>query len=241
MGSICAYDSPNKCINGITINKLGMEELLARRYEKLCPIRGVTADFAREVLGKEGQGNSLSFSEAKRALGAVGFQKQLLDNPDSSDFVFVSSFEVDQVFPKEDLLAACVLLSNSGPLEKLKVFFNMYDREGKRMINHEELSSMFEAIFRVSTFNSLYLAFGNDRVHLSDTQITAYSDKLSRHQERFVSELAVVILLGQPEIGEEKFSQVLGRGNYAEIFTPSGLREYLLSFHDSCSTSQSDL
>ena len=92
MGTICAYDSPSRSLNDINVNKLGFDEFIVRKYEKLCPVRSVGVDFVRDALLKEGVGENLSFCQAKRALGAVGFQKSALDNPDSSHFVFVSSF-----------------------------------------------------------------------------------------------------------------------------------------------------
>lgn len=231
MGTICAFDTPSKNLVIKDVTGPDYEEILAQRYERLCPLKNISPENIKNTLQGQGVGENLTFTQVKRALGLLGMEKSSLENPDHANFLFVASFELDQVFVRIHLLVACVMLSNAKPLEKLKVFFEIFDEDQKRMLNNAEVRNLLGIMFHVSTFNTLYLSFGKKNSNcLLNSQIIEYHNSLVKEKHRFVSEILIVVLLGQTEIGEGKFFEILGQGRYAELLSPSGLRKYILMF-----------
>ena len=140
------------------------------------------------------------------------------------------SFENQGNFDRLTLIIACIMLSDSRPVEKLKAFFEIFDEGSIKLLNANEIRKMLEIMFQVSTYNALFLGYGTDTNHLNETQIKEYSQSFNILKERFVSEFLIIILLDQFEIGMQRFLDIMGKGNYSKIFYPSGLREYLIQF-----------
>ena len=151
------YQESSKVVYQKGAIQLAREEMVVRRHERINPFRNNTVEKVIQVFEGEGIDCKLGLTQVKRAFGALGVQKELMQDPDAFFMFFINSFEINELYPRESLITSCILLSNSKTSDKLQGLFCVFDQRHNRILTRTELETMMRVIYKVSVYNFLFL------------------------------------------------------------------------------------
>lgn len=225
MGSVCAYNNPGKLIYANDIIKVPQEEILVKISEDNCLFKFKHVENILSVFNLEMNSTILNYSQCKRILCNLGFMIDDLENPEAPIFSFISSFKFQEIYPKLNLMIACILLSGSSLTHKIQALFDIFDTKSQEILKKEKISNLLRLIYKVSTYNCLFLAVGkNDS--LETGQIEAYAQLYANYEEKFVNEFIIIILMDNKDITKNAFTEIICKNFYSFLVFPSGVREY---------------
>lgn len=234
MGQVCSYESQSndyntkKEIYQELVKKIPDEEKIITYFENTCCLRIIHTENITKAFYSESIISTLSFSQCKRILGSLGFTKADMENPDSANFAFLSSFESQETYPKTILIGACILLSGSRPCSKIQALFDLFDPEGDQIIDALKVSNLLELIFKISTYHCLYLSLGPSENNLSTLKIEAYSKSYTQYEAQFINDFKLLLLISQLEISKERFTDLVCK-NYLFLVSPYKVREQIFA------------
>ncbi|OMJ70542.1 hypothetical protein SteCoe_31444 [Stentor coeruleus] len=225
MGSVCAYNNPGKLIYANPIIKVPQEEISVKTSEDNCLFKLKHVENILEVFNLEMNSTTLNYSQCKKILCNLGFMIEDLENPETPIFAFISSFKYQEIYPKLDLMVACVLLSGSRLTHKINALFDIFDTKSQEILKKDKISNMLRLIYKTSTYNCLFLAVGRNG-SLEIKQIEAYTTFYAIYEERFVNEFIIIILMDNKKITKNTFTEIICKNFYSFLVFPSGVREY---------------
>lgn len=228
MGSLCSICQES---NPHFTAKAGALESSAEKNialnEKKCAISKVSSTNIRKSVSAQSSNGFITFKGIQRTSNELGFDVKELQKPDSNLSNFFNSFlNQDQDYDERQFLLASILISSSSVKEKAANLFEIYDLNKNGLLKKSEISRLVDESFFVSVDCLPKLVSQGEKDTLE--AINIYLSQIKPHREQFVNESIEVLMKKQPEIGKERFCEVIL--NEAERLTSSsGIRTYVFS------------